>query len=257
VSGRFTALLAIIAAVFVALQVGLVHSRRSEASALRQRLGDVQARCAGSELALRKDLQAQRVRADWLQANLERSSGESERLRSELAAARKALELVELSGGAAPAPDGLPGAADGAPGALHVELVPSADLAHFAARAANASGAAVEVLEVSGLLWLGGRADGSGYSAQGTRLAAGDELELFDYGLFGGEPQSVREGSETLRAALCFVWLPAEDSGEWLGTWWFEYQPESGEMLLVRRDAAPLAVGSTRGCDLQAAAPPW
>ena len=92
-----------------------------------------------------------------------------------------------------------------------MELVPSPDLAQLSARAGNASGAPVELLEVSGLLWLGGRADGSGYSAQGTRLAAGAELELFDYGLFGGEPQSVREGSQTLRAALCFVWLPAED----------------------------------------------
>ena len=254
-SGRFVTLLAIIAAVFVAMQVGLVRSRRSEASELRQRLGDVQARCASSELALRKDLQAQRVRNDWLQANLERSSSESERLRGELAAARQALGLVQLTGGA-PEPGDGSGADGGAPGTLRVELVPSADLAHFSARAGNASGAPIEVLEVSGLLWLSGRADGSGYSAQGTRLAAGDELELFDYGLFGAEPQRVREGLETLRAALCFVWLPAEDSGEWLGTWWFEYQPESGEMLLVRRDAAPLASAS-RGCDLASAAPPW
>ena len=247
--------MAVIAAVFVAAQVGLVRSRRSEASALRQRLGDVQARCASSELGLKKDLQALRVRADWLQATLDRRSGESERLRAELAAARKALELVQLSASDAQSElDDLHGALDGAPGALRVELVPSPDLAQLSARATNASGAPVELLEVSGLLWLGGRADGSGYSAQGTALAAGAELDLFEYGLFGAEPQSVREGSQTLRAALCFVWLPAEDAGEWLDTWWFEYQAGSGEMLVLRHDGAPLegARARLRPADLDA-----
>ena len=119
----------------------------------------------------------------------------------------------------------------------------------------NASGEPVEVLEVSGLLWLGGRADGSGYSSRGTELAAGAELELFDYSLFAGEPRSVRAGQQALRAAICFVWLPAEDAGEWLDTWWFEYQAGSGEMSVVRRDGALL--GAARGCDLQAATPPW
>jgi hypothetical protein len=255
VSSRFPLLVASIAAVFVAAQVGLVRSRRSEAGELRRRLGDVQARCASSELGLKKELQSLRMRADWLQAALDRRGVESQRLRGELEASRKALELVQRSTGDAARAE-LHGALDGSTAALRVELLPSPDLTRISAQLSNASGAPVEVLEVSGLLWLGGRADDSGYSAQGTELSAGAELELFEYSLFGSEPQSVREGEQPLRAALCFVWLPAEDGPEWLDTWWFEYRADSGEMAMVRRDGAPLE-GSGRGCDLQAATPPW
>jgi len=257
VSRRFALLVASIAAVFVAAQVGLVRSRRSEAGELRQRLGDVQARCASSELGLKKELQSLRMRADWLQAALDRRGVESQRLRGELEAARKALELVQRSAGAGEAArTELHGALDGSTAALRVELLPSPDLSRISAQLSNASGAPVEVLEVSGLLWLGGRADDSGYSSQGTELAAGADLELFEYSLFGSEPQSVRDGEQPLRAALCFVWLPAEDGPEWLDTWWFEYRADSGEMAMVRRDGAPLEA-SARGCDLQAATPPW
>lgn len=252
-SGRFAALVGVIAAVLAAAQIGLVRSRQSEASALRRRLGEVQARCAGSELALKKELQALRVRADWLQTTLDRRGAESERLRADLAAARQALGLLQVSASGSRSDDG---PEDGMPGALRVELVPGAGLAQIVALATNASGAPVEVLEVSGQLWLGGRADGSGYSAQGTELAAGAALELFEYSLFGGEPESVRDGQQSLRAALCFVWAPAEAEGEWLDTYWFEYRVDSGEIELVRRDGVPLDP-SARGCDLDAATPPW
>jgi hypothetical protein len=257
VSERFAGLVLVVVAVFAAAQLGVVHSQRSEASALRRRLGDVQARCASSELGLKKELQAARVRVDWLQAMLDRRSSESVRIRAELAAARKALELSQISAHGAQAQlDELHGALDGAPGALRVELVPSGDLTRLIATATNASGAPVEVLEVSGLLWLDGRTDGSGYSAQGTELASGDSLELFEYNLFAGEPEGVRSGAQTLRAGLCFVWVPVPDAGEWLDIYWFEYQADSGELALVRRDGAPLD-GALHGCDLQAASPPW
>jgi hypothetical protein len=256
-SGRFVALVGVIAAVFVASQIGLVRSRQTEASALRRRLGEVQARCAGSELALKKELQALRVRADWLQGALDRRGVESERLRADLAAARKALGLLQVSAtGAQSQLDELQDSLEGMPGALRVELVPSGDLAQVVALATNVSGAPVEVLEVSGLLWLGGRADGSGYSAQGTELEAGAALELFEYSLFAGEPESVIDGRQSLRAALCFVWAPSQAEGEWLDTYWFEYGMDSGEIELVRRDGVPLDP-SARGCDLDSATPPW
>jgi hypothetical protein len=256
-SGRFALWVAVIAAIFAAAQIGLVRAGHTEAGALRRRLGEVQARCTSSELGLKKELQSLRVRADWLQASLDRRSGESERLRAELAAARKTLELLQLSAnGAQSQLDALHHSVDGMPGALHVELVASPDLAQVVARASNASGAALEVLEVSGLLWLGGRADGSGYSAQGTELIAGSERDLFEFSLFGSEPQDVRQGQQTLRAAVCSVWAPAGATDEWLDTWWFEYQLESRELALVRHDGSPLDPAE-RGCDLEAAQPPW
>lgn len=256
-SGRFAGLVLIVVAVFAAAQLGIVRSQRSEASALRRRLGDVQARCASSELGLKKELQAARVRSEWLQAMLDRRSRESARIRAELAAARKALGLLQLSADDAQSQRGeLHGALDAVPGALRVELVPNPDLTQLVALATNASGAPVEVLEVSGLLWLDGRTDGSGYSSQGTQLAAGDALELFEYSLFAGEPQGVRSGAQTLRAGLCLVWLPAPGAGEWLDTYWFEYRADPGEFALVRRDGIPLE-GSAHGCDLQTAVPPW
>jgi hypothetical protein len=254
---RLAALVMIAVAILAAAQIGLVSSRRHEASALRRRLGDVQARCENTELGLKKELQAARVRLEWLQTSLDRRSGEAERMRAELAAARQALDLLQVSAtGTQSKLDDLQGALDGAPGALRVDLVPSADLTRLAARATNASGAPVEVLEVAGLLWLGGRSDGSGYSAQGSELAAGSELELFEYSLFADEPERVRSGAESLRVALCFVWLPSPEASEWLDTYWFEYRADSEEIELVRRDGTPLA-DQGRGCDLASAAPPW
>lgn len=256
-SDRLAALVMIVVAVLAAAQVGLVSARRDEAKALRLRLGDVQARCESAELGLKKELQAARLRLEWLQGMLERKGGEAERMRRELASARQALELLQASAGGVQARlDDLHGALDGAPAALRVELVASGDLGQLVALASNASGLPVEVLQVSGLLWLGGRSDGSGYSAQGSELAAGSTTELFRYDLFADEPARVHSGAETLRAALCLVWQPSPESGEWLDTYWFEYRLESEELELVRRDGAPLADPS-RGCDLQAATPPW
>jgi hypothetical protein len=256
VSNRFTILLLFVAAAFAAAQVGVVQARRSEASALRRRLGDVQARCASSELSLKRELDAARVRLDWLQALVDRKGLEAERLRRDLAGARQALELVKLSArGAQSQIDLVHETLDGAPEALRVELVASADLAQLVARATNASGSPVQVLEVSGRLWLGERAEDSGYSAGGSQLAGGDVLDLFEYNLFAGEPERVLAGEETLRAALCLAWEPADGSGEWIHSYWFEYQVETGGLALLRRDGAPGESGAR--CDLEAATTPW
>jgi hypothetical protein len=256
-SDRLAALVMIVVAILAAAQVGLVSARRNEASALRRRLGDVQARCEGAELGYKKELQAAHVRIDWLQSLAERRGGEAQRLRSELDASRKTLALLQVSAtGAQTRLDEFHSALDGAPGALRVELVATGDLNRLVAQVTNASGVPVDVLEVSGLLWMGGRSDGSGYSAQGSQLAAGTALELFQYQLFPGEPERVRGGTETLRAALCLVWLPTPESSEWLDTYWFEYRSDSEDLELVRHDGAPVGT-SARGCDLQAATPPW
>lgn len=256
-SDRLAALVMIVVAVLAAAQVGLVSMRRGEASALRRRLGEAQARCESAELGLKKELAATRVKLEWLQGMLDRRGSEAERMRRELAAARQTLGILQASANGTQARlDDLHGALDGAPGALRVELVASGDLGQLVALASNASGAPLDVLQVSGLLWLGGRSDGSGYSARGSELAAGSTSELFRYDLFADEPERVRSGAETLRAALCLVWQPAPGSGEWIDTYWFEYRIESEELELVRRDGAPL-LDTSNGCELEAAAPPW
>jgi len=256
-SDRLAALVMIVVAVLAAAQIGLVSARQDEAKALRRRLGDVQARCESAELGLKRELQAASLRLDWLQRALERKGGEAERMRSDLAAARQALELLQASASGVQARlDDLHGALDGTPAALRVELVASGDLRQLVAMASNASGTPLDVLQIAGLLWLDGRSDESGYSAQGSELAAGSTSELFRYDLFADEPQRVRAGLQTLRAALCLVWEPSPESGPWLDTYWFEYRPDREEFALVRRDGTPLA-DMTRGCDLQAAATPW
>jgi hypothetical protein len=256
-SDRWAALGLIAVAVLVAVQVGVIRVRRDEASALRRRLGDVQARCESAELGLKKELAATRVRLDWLQRVLDRKGGEAQRMRRELAAARQALGLLQASASDTQARlDDLHGAIDGASGALRVELVANGDLGQLVAMVSNASSQPVDVLQIAGLMWLGGRSDGSGYSAQGSELAAGSTTELFRYELFADEPELVRSGAESLRVALCLVWQPSPDSAEWLDTYWFEYRQDREELELVRRDGAPL-VDLARGCDLESAAPPW
>jgi hypothetical protein len=254
-SNRFATLVFVIAAVLAASQVGVVQVRRSEALALRRRLGDVQARCTGTEVALQKDLQAARLRSDWLQATLDRRAAEADRLRGELSAAQRALELVQVSASATQSNlDALRGAVDGAPEALRVELAPDADLRQLVARATNASGEPVEILEVSALLWLGSGTQGTGFSSAGAALPAGDSVELFEYDLFGDEPDQVRAGMQPLRAALCFVWHAG--GPERMDSYWFEYRTDPGELALLRREGAPLAA-DVHGCDLEAAIPPW
>jgi hypothetical protein len=239
---------AVLAAVLICAQVGLVHHRDLRQRQALRDLHELERDARRSREQLERQLESSRVRLQRLRVELSRSEAENAVLDAQLDSRRAQLARAQrqVSSLTESLRDERP--------PLEIHLAASEPLERIDVVATNGGGSPVDILGARGAVWVDSEFEEVPEQADVVAVPPGTEVDFFAYELVGDEPDRLDSGASKLQGKLCMVYARVRDeaSTPWVGEYLFEYRPDLRRVAILDQASWPLAE-SEIPCQLSAA----